>query len=83
MHRFCMDRAKRRRRRLGGGNVKLFTFKGTYLLKDLNCMTFFLYKQNLLFYQGDGFTIFHFDLVNFINKNCKYIFSTRICTFVA
>ena len=29
--------------------------KGVYLSKALTCMQFFLYKQNLLFYQGDGY----------------------------
>ena len=28
-------------------------FKGIYLSKALTCMKFFLYKQKLLFYQGD------------------------------
>ena len=27
--------------------------KGIYLLKALTCMKFFLYKQKMLFYQGD------------------------------
>ena len=29
--------------------------KGIYLSKALTCMKFFLYKQKLLFYQGDGY----------------------------
>ena len=30
-------------------------FKGIYISKALTCMKFFLYKQKLLFYQGDEY----------------------------
>ena len=31
------------------------TYKAIYLSKALTCMKFFLYKQNMLFYKGDGY----------------------------
>ena len=33
----------------------IMRFKGICLSKALTCMIFFLYKQKLLFYQGDGY----------------------------
>ena len=33
--------------------------KGIYLSKALTCMKLFLYKQNMLFYQGDGYLRSH------------------------
>ena len=39
--------------------IRLYLVKGIYLSKALTCMKLFLYKQTLLFYQGDGYLWLH------------------------
>ena len=38
--------------------------KGIYLSKAFTCMKIFLYKQELLFYQGDGYLWPHYCMNN-------------------
>ena len=53
--------------------------KGIYLSKALTCMKFFLYKEKMLFYPGDGYLFPHCCMDN--NKSHRDHFTPQYTAF--